>query len=601
MNYISRVKTEKKYTPNCVIKIDNDFFAIRTPDSGLAIPEPYNQLISTLMLNAKTIDIKKVNTTVASYSFKLVDKNEVISALVKGNAENMIGKSVTIWLGRSRQAPTDDGLDFADYHQLPVTKVKTCDHNENAYNFTVTEEPDRMGKSIYDTQAAISGDILPGTTIILMRDDISKFPAAGMVRLDNEFISYGSKDDVTRQFVDCIRGELGTVPASHSADTMCFHTETITDNPLNVFLRIITSGGGGGAYDNLQAGLAIDHNLIDVAGIEAIRDNLFQTKQIRISLYNTASALKVLEDEILQPFNLRISYSLDSKLSIAVLDRAVFTPQIDVIDDDTIREVPKWKSDDSKIVNVIKINWDFDESTNKYRRYDDKTDDISINRYGKKNPLTFNFKSVRANLDGQAIVDEFARVLLTRLSVPTPEVEIKTQMDKSIKNIGDKCFIESKAIPAPDGTLNFSSDMECVSQSINFIQGEVGFKFAFTSFTKIRSAYVAPSDMILSISSQNKVGITAGRSKKYLIGWFMRLWDEGANEYLADLPNKIVGVDQITDELIFENNWSTPLTTNYRLRFAKYNDVINSQKRYAFVSDDGNNFADGKETYKVTY
>ncbi len=629
-SYTDLVRTNKKFVKNAIIKIGSDYFGMRQPDSGLVLTDPKIKMISSLVLNPVVIDIKKVSTTVASFTFKLVDKDNFITGLVLGNGAGLIGQEVTIWLGRVQSHARDEAMDFSEYYQLPITQIKKIDHGENAYTFTSNDEAARMAKPIFDAQSALAVDILAATTTLTMRDSIESFPAAGMIHLENEFIAYASKNDSTKEFLGCTRGQLDSVAADHSANEICYESQTITDNPLNIILRILTSGGGGGSYDDLQTGLAISENLIDVAGIETIRDANFAAIEIKLQLSNIDSALKLIENEILQPYNLRFSYSLDSKLTLAVLDQAVFTPDIDVIDHDTIRDFPKWTVDDSKIVNQLKINWDYDEVSKTYLKYDNPTDAASIALYGKRTPITFNFKGIKDDLDGQTMVDDFARVLFARLSVPTPEVEIKTQMDKSLLNIGDKNYVESNKIPASDGTLNFASDMEIVQKSVNFITDEVSLKLAFTSFTKFRSAFIAPSDLIIGAASQKRISIASGRSTKYRVGMKMRLWDEVNKVYLADAVNTIVEIgsggggeflleqggaflleqggsfllEQSSDEyIIFENNWTTPLTypNNYRVRFADYDDVTSSQKRYGFISDNGANFADSKPTYKVTY
>ncbi len=169
--------------------------------------------------------------------------------------------------------------------------------------------------------------------------------------------------------------------------------------------------------------------------------------------------------------------------------------------------------------------------------------------------------------------------------------------------------------------------MEVTKRTINYQTNEVSFTLAFTSFTGIRSGFIAPSDLITYITSQKLITIAAGRVAKYRVGWYMRLWNTLTNEFETDPPNKIVRLatgenfllqdngfelladdgtnllyDQAPDDSIeFEDNWTTPLTVNHRIRFAKYNDTEATQKRYSFISDGSNNFADGKQPYRITY
>lgn len=593
-DYLTEVAAQKKYVGNVVILINGQYFAIRKPDSGLEIAKPFDRCIQSLVLNPTTIDLRRVTTTIASYSFKLVDKYNVITAIMQGDGAPIANAQVDIWLGRS-----DVDMDFSDYYKLPTTRVSKITHQDNSYNISSTEETDRMDRPIYAGKSATAVDILAATTIITMRDSLANFPSPGMVKLEDEFISYTGIDTPNNRFTGCVRGELGSTPADHEALSDALQVETLTDNPLNILLKLLISGGGGGSYDTLQSGLGISESLIDVSDIESLRDSLFDGDEFTLSFYSITSALKFIETELLTPNNLRFKTSRNSKISVAVLDKAVFVDATDLIDEDSITKYPQWTVDITKITNSLEIQWDYDEPTNQFRQRTVATNDDSIAAYGESTPLKFSFKGIKARLDGQTLVDDFTKHLLDRLSTPTPEIQMNTQIDKSLQNIGDKTLVESSQIPSANGTLNFASELEIVSRSINVTNGDVQFKLAFTSFTNIRSCYIAPSDSIASVISQKKITVGAGRGTYYSVGWKMRLWDSIGLAYEPDIINTIN--DVTGDTITFENDFVTTLDADHKIKFADYDDVSDSQKRYCFISDGGANFADGKPTYKVTY
>lgn len=623
--YVDVVKEDKKYVANVVIQIGANYFSIRNPDSGLSVASPYDKAVSSLLLNPTSIDVRRVTTTIASNTFKLLDKNGIISALVLGDARGLNGQAVRIFLGRSYV-----NMDFADYYELPITYVNKCEHSDNSYSFVSTEQTERLGKPIYSHKSALDVDVFINTTVFRMRDDISGFPSAGFLKLEDEFVSYTGIDIPNNRFTGVIRGELNSIPVEHTANTDCVQVETITDNPLNILLKILISGGGGGVYDTLQSGLGIDHNLIDIAGITAIRDELFNGVKFKLTIYDVSSALTFVENEILMPNGLRFTNSLTSKLTVAVLDKAQFVEEDDILNHDTITKFPKWSFDGQKVTNQIQVEWDFNEGTGMFQKRSSYSDADSITAYGAQTPLKFQFKGPKVTFNGAEIVDDFGIRLVARLALPTAEIAVNTQMDKSLQTIGDKAYLISDRIPASDGTLDFASDLEIISRSINWNNGDVVLKLAFTSFTNIRSGYIAPSDLIKSFGDQKSVNVVVGRSAYYKVGWYMRLWDEVNQVYMPDPPNKIIGIgidktgllteagDFITtedgdhllqenlsneDTIFFEDDWITPLSSPnfYRIRFADYDDVADSQKRYCFLSDMGSNFDDGKPTYKVTY
>jgi hypothetical protein len=623
--YLNEVKSEKKYIGNVVLKVAEVYFAIREPDSGLSIQTPFNKSFMALTLNPTSIDPRKVTTTISSFSFKLLDKDGIVTSLVLGDAAQLIGQAVEIYLGRSNV-----GMDFADYFKLPTTYITKCDHSENAYNFNSSEQTERMAKPIYDTISALAVDILAATATWTMRDSITNFPTSGFLKCNDEFVSYTGLDLVNNRITGVVRGELNSIPAAHDANTDVLLAEAITDNPLNIILKLLISGGGGGTYDVLKSGLGISNTLIDIAEIEALRDDLFIGVQYTLVLYSVDSALKFIESELLMSNGLRFTNSINSKVTLAILDKARFVEEVDVINEDTIVKYPKWAIDGTKVTNQLEIQWDYKDGTNVFLARSTYSDADSIATYGAQKALKFVFKGVKASLDGQALVDDFAQRLLARLSTPTPTISINTQIDKSLQTVGDKAYLVSSKIPAIDGTLNFASDLEIISRSINQTSGDVQFTLAFTSFTNIRSAFIAPSDLITSKITQRKINVAEGRGSKYLVGWYMRLWDEVNQVYTSDPANKIIAIDiaskylvnedgdrlvaedgspfiteqdEPEDSITFQDAWATSISTpnNYRIRFVDYDGAIDSQKRYAFISDGGNDFADGKPSYKVTY
>jgi uncharacterized protein YozE (UPF0346 family) len=599
--YTSQILTQKKFIGNVVILIAGVYYAIRQPDSGLSISSPYSKAVSNLQLNPTSVDVRRVTTTISSFTFTMIDLSQIVTSVILGDAANLIGQEVRIWLGHSNLSgnPSLD-MPFSDYFELPVTYIKKIDRTENSYNFTTTEQTDRMSKEIFVVNSALGADILAGTTIITMRDDISTFPTSGFLKIDSEFLSYSGLDLVNNRFTGCVRGELGTTPAPHALNTLASLVQTVTDNPINIILKILISGGGGGTYDVLQSGLGISNALIDVAGIEALRDELFLGQQYTLSLYNIDSALKYLEQELLLPNDLRFTTSATSKLTLAALNRARFVEEDDVISHSTMTKFPKWSLDGNKVSNYIEINWDYIEATNLFNKKTIFQDAASIAAYGKQT-LDYNFKGIKESLAGQDLVNDFGSRILSRLSLPTPEIDVSTQLDKSLQAIGGKTYLVSNLIPAANGTLNFASDLEIISRSINHQQGDAKFKLAFTSFTNIRSGFIAPSDLFISKTSQSVLGVASGRGALYKVGWKMRLWNVSTQAYEPDAVNTIISI--VSDTITFENAWTTTITVpnNFRMRFADYDDALDSQKRFGFISLGSTNFGDGNPVYRITY
>jgi hypothetical protein len=559
------------------------------------VPAPFNRLISSLTLNPTEVNPKLVNTTIATYSFKLLDRGGLVTQLVNGLGESLLGQPVEIWLGRSFV-----GMDFSDYFKLPVTKIRKLDSVDNYYAVTTTEETDRMNRQIYNAFTPLGVSILASTTVITAKSDLAAFPSSGVIKIEDEYITYAGIDLVNKRFTGCTRGFLATEPAAHAINSDVYLAEKIEGNPLTLLLQLLVSPGGGGPYDVLKDGCGISQSLIDVAEIEDLRDSKFSGMEFRLVPSDVDIALKYIEAELLAPCNCRFTYSDNSKLTLSQLDQAEFIEERAIVDHDTLSKIPAWSVDTNNIANRIEISWDYDEITNNYRQNSVYQDDASIATYGLKTALTFSFAGVREDLDGQAIVDNFANRLLARVSVPSPEISITTHVDKSMNNSGSNMRLDTTTIPAQGGTLHFADDLEIVARSINFLTGDVTFKLAFASFTGQRSCYIAPSDSLVGSAAPNQIEVAAGRGDAYSIGWAMRLWDNDAQDYTSDPVNTILS---ITDDVItFVDDWATLSggPENVRLKFADYDDCTDDQKRYCFISAGETVFNDGKQTYRIS-
>jgi len=587
--YESELTAEAKFKGNVVIKFGGEYYCIREPDSGLSIPRSHQRVISSLVINPTSIDPRRVSTTIGSYSFTLLDKQGVISRTVKDTGEDVLGLDLELWLGRSGVS-----MAFADYYKMPITKISNCSKQGKAWSFATKESTDRMNRPLYDKSVRLSGDIVSGTTTIISKDDISEFDSAGHFQLEKEIISYTSKNDGTKTFSGCARGAQTTTAAAHADNTPLQILEPVSANPIDIILQLLTSGSGSGSYDLLFDGLGIDPSLIDVAGIEALRDVLFPDVEFSLALYNITNALAFIEEQLLAPCNLRFTFSRGSKLTLVKLNSTAFVEAIDVLDHDSITDDPKLTLDNTKVVNKISVNWNYDEDTQKYLNKSDFSDAASIATYGKStSPLTFNFKGV----DDEAFVTAFAEELLDRLSTPKPEVETKAFVSKSLLNVGESGRLETDRLPNSLGDLNFAADMEIINRAINFKTGEVKLKLVYTGYTTTRLGYIAPSDDVAVVTGQSVLEVGAGRGDLYQVGWKMRLWNIAANEYESDAVNTISAIDG--DEITFENAWVTTVTTGHRLRFADFDQVVATQKRYAFIGITGSDFSSLEKSYKI--
>lgn len=610
----------RNYVGNVIVKMGGVYFSIRQPDSGLAVDPAYNGLVNSVVINPTQIDIRRVSSTISNFSFKLVDQNRAVTALIEGDAASYLDTDVEIWVGRS-----DVGMDFSEYYKLPTTRLKKLDYSDGVYSLQTQEQTERLNRALFQTATTLDVDILAATTTIDLAS-VADLPDAGYIKLENEIISYTGRDLVEKRLTGCIRGEFGTTPAAHSSGQAVYLLEHVQANPIDLLLQLLISGSGGlSSYDLLMDGCGLDEGLVDLGGILELKDSEFSAVSVEAYLYQI-NGLKWIEEEILTPLSLRFSVSEAGKLSVKMMDRLTVIPSGREITNSTIKGSPKWAVDASRIVNRLEVQWDYSEASGKYLQTSTFQDAASIARYGEKDKLSFKFKTIRQDMDGAEWVQAFATRTLRRLSTPNPEIQITTHIDKSTLGPVDRVRVTTNQIPDYDGTLDFSSQLEIVSRSINYMNGDVGFRLAFVSNTLHNLAFIAPSPFVLPFLSF-KAGVYSWVNRNQVslrywpgadtcrVGWKVQLWLTQKNGFNLNSVVAPIGEATLFDSTVYEvlaidgttvtlDREITQTVTPgqvFVLRFPAYSLCSEDQKRFSFVGLNSSNFPDEKQSYKITY
>ena len=592
--YIDEVPNKKRFIPNVVIRVKDTYFSIHEPDSGLTIPRE-NRLLKNLVLNPAKVNLKKVTQTIASYSLRL-SPGEKFTELLKEDTTILLNETVEIWLGRKNV-----GMDFADYFKLIDTKIRGLDYRDGTFNINSRETFDLMTREVFSRQTTLTNDI--DDSVTSFQGDFTDWPTSGKVKVDNELMTYATRDD--SNLFGVIRG-VDSDAEAHGGGSGVFFVYEITENPVNMLLQILISGGGGGTYDVLESGLGIPESLIDVAAFESIRDEFFPTEQYDIEFFNIEDTLaNLIEPEFLQSLNVRFVTTNIQKIGISILDQAEFSTTTNTIDETSIISAPKWGVTQDQVFNVIEMRWDYDAGAEKYGSIQLFKDQESIDKYGETKPLKFKFKGIKSSSGGVAIVNDRATRLLERFKTPTPSISLTTHLDKSLLNVGDKVVVSSREMPGAKGNLNFNDTLEIISRSISHATGTVLFKLAFTSYSGVGSlAYIAPASSIVSVQNQKTITLGVGLADQYERGYFMRIYNTTtcAYEQFGGVDEIREIVDIVGDQIIFDSNFNTTLDPNVHvIRFADYEETNAAQKAFLFVGQGGElPFPDGSPPYRIT-
>ena len=231
--YLSQLP-ENEFVPNVVIFYAGEYFAIREPDSGLAMNPKYVGLVGRISINPTSIDPQRPSTTVNSSSFTLIDRNHEVSKLFLNQNGFRTGEKVRMWIGRSFT-----GMDFSEYLEMPETYLNKVQKAEATYNFSTVEEKDRLNIGIFNIKSKLAVSILANTTTITLQSIPSNLPSIGYGKIGDEYFSWNAISD--NNLVGCVRGEFGSIPSDHETGEDFFNIYDISPtNCIDLLLQMLT-------------------------------------------------------------------------------------------------------------------------------------------------------------------------------------------------------------------------------------------------------------------------------------------------------------------------------------------------------------------------
>ena len=582
--------SKSDFVVNVVILFAGEYFAIRQPDSGLVVKAEYEGLVKRVQISPTKIDPLRPSSTISSSSFSLLDKHQEVSKLFLDQNGFRVGQPVKIFIGRSFE-----GLDFSDYLELPEYDLKGFNKIDGGYSFKASERKDRLNNGSFSTQSKLAVDILEGTTTITMQD-VSNLPLSGFGKLGDEFISWNNIDE--GNLVGVIRGEFGSQVSEHDAGENFFLVEDIESrNIIDFLLQFLISSGGGGVYDVLPEGAGIDESLIDIEQFLEIKEAFFSSSDFAIRLYNLNSLQRFLDNEVFLPYGLRLRSNRNGKIGLAVLNRNIFEIDAPIINQTNSLEVPNFTIDENRISNRVRISWNYSDGRDEFLNINEFTNQESIDEFGPTRWQEYEFKGIK----DLSTVQLIAALYLERFAFPRPTIDVETNNKTSFLNIGDKTEFFSSRLPTERGNLEFASTLEVLNQAYNVANATVRYTLAFTSFSGLRQCFIAPSSTITSHSNQRTVTLAAGEGDHYRVGWILALYDNNLRNYATEFRNEIVSINE--DTITFSHDWPVTLVDNVsRLMFANYDEVVEQQKKFCFVSNDDNENFETDETrgYQIT-
>ena len=482
---------DKNLKLNIVVQIDGVFYARHEPDSGLSITSEFLQ-VQNPQINGVKVDVRRANSPISTFTFKLMEfEGNKTSSKIMLDENQFLEKDCIIYLGH-----ITGSFDFSDYIEIARTKISSVVKIANGYSFKSKDTSALIARPALNRADILTTFILPASTSLDI-GDTTGWPDSGILRIDEEFIAYASKDVNGETLLGLSRGIEGSAAASHELGSDVYLVTKLEDvNPIDMILQILLSDQGDGTnnatYDVIEdGGLAIDPSNIDITDFENTRDTFFLGELHTLLIWGVDNMLRYLEKFLLPSLNIRF-ITIEGKIAVSILDQVDFNETVPQIDEDSIIGTPTWGLTSDSIVNVVIVKYDYNFVNGKYESSETFKDNDSIATFGEKRPLTVNMPSVKTEDNGAVIVTERAGRLLSRLSTARGKVKVRCHFDKSNIEVGSNVQIVHRFLPQQGGTLGFSDQLEVMSRKIDLDRAIVVYDLEFTSYTGIRIPFIAP-------------------------------------------------------------------------------------------------------------
>lgn len=590
---------------NLVVRIGTDYYAIKEPDSGLSITDEFLQ-VKNPRVNGVSVDIRKSNTPISTFSFKLMEfEGNKTSSKVMVDETQLLEKECTVYIGHVNQS-----FDFADYLELARTKITSVTKIANGYSIISKEASAFVSQPALNREDVLQTSLLPASTTLSITST-EEWESSGYLLLNNEYMAYSGLDVDGVTFTGLTRGLFGSTATEHSVGEEVYQVTPLENvNPVDMILQILLSKDGDNTnhptYDVLNNGLGISPDNVNITEIENIRDTYFIGELHTLYIHGVSDMLKYLEKNLLPSTNLRL-ITYDGKISFSLLDTVDFSTPAVVIDEDSIIGTPTWGLTSDKVVNIIEVFYDYNPSTKKYATTETFRDEDSITTFGEKRPLKLRMPSVTTAENGANIAEERANRLLTRLSTARGKVSLRCHFDKSNIQISDAVQLNHRYLPQQGGTLGISDQLEVMSRSIDLDKGIVSYKLEFTSYTGIRIPFIAPSPKITNVLSQSSIEVDDATC--LIVGDRHLLFKDGdldiggnptAGSYLPDTLHTIESI--VGNVVTFTEPWTTTLEVGLWLKLPDYDQATEDQRaRYAFIGENTGFFSDGSKSYQIIF
>jgi len=411
--------------------------------------------------NVQTLFPEQGQSSIGSFTFPLYDRDGEVTRQI-GNPKKGLNGAITA------SVPANGGnLDLnattAGYTSRGAVQV---DSEIILYTGKATNQLTGITRGAHGTTAAshANGATVHNWERLQLGTRLQLF--AGYADLDEaDFASFAKMEVVdVRMGADLIAYEVVCADVQRFTRARIFTGATAnapvakTGNPVTLALQALLSSGTAGknhaTYDIGDGnGLDMSTGIVDVAGLESLRDTEFPGNSYTFSIKEPKDAKPWLEKEIWQTLNCVPFITQDGKYSAKRLKNAGST--VGSITDSHVIKIVGWRKATDRVINVLDFRYDFDitAAPNEFGKRRIYLMDSSIAKFGRRPALVIESQGIKSASGGDAIADNRAQRVADRWAEPPDALELDLFYEKHLFDIGDQVAVTVSQVPNPQTGL----------------------------------------------------------------------------------------------------------------------------------------------------
>ncbi len=477
-------------------------------------------VIKGLSGTSQSVSPEKALATIGTISFDVVDSGDAVRSLQYTKLQfgkGLRGMRVRVYVGF-------DGLAWADYSLIQTQIIESVSYSKGAYSFKCSDIQREARKNVFDfaeTTLSASVGISDTTVNVYNTSDFEALEhSSGFSDAPSQTVFYFKiKDEIIRatgktstSFTGCTRGVLNTKAAVHNIDSSAatdrrtkLEEYVYLELPASKLIYAILTGDLLGQSTTLPASwhLGISTSYVRQSDFSDVGVDWYDASNdangvvLRFEGLGKQDGKKFIEQEILLLLGafspVYSDGALGLKRMVSVLSKSGYVTQLD---ESNVVSHSALTHDMPAIFNYIEIQWNWDDTKERFTRRNSLVDATSLAVNGQSKKLDFKFRGLHGSRSSTETIGERFNAFRDRYTGPPLRMSVVALPSMNVLEVGDTVRVNLDDINDYNTDASLDRTFEVQNVAVNWVTGNVSLKLFGSSQAADAIAQTVASSVI---------------------------------------------------------------------------------------------------------